>query len=363
MSSHIRRSHFCLLLIPFAPACAPEMSPARYTNEVLDIMQTNALHRDSIAWPRVREQALARARGAKTSFETYPAIAYALTQLNEHHSFLQLPDSLPEERKKAIHLEMWKGLTRPQPDRKASPFSPSSEMEGHLDGWNGKIFARVVVPQCIMPHAESGKNAPGLQDFAEKLHRIVMDLQVRKPDGWIIDLRGNGGGNMWPMLAGIGAVLGEGDLGKFVNPDLSQTSWFYRAGKAGTRWGTGQQSISASIDREPFALSPLPPVAVLFDRGTASSGESVAVSFAGRPRERSFGEHTAGFTTANMPFPLSDGAVLYLSTSVVADRTGKVYGDGIDPDMLIPEPDTRPAAGQDAAIRVAEDWLAQQGDR
>jgi C-terminal processing protease CtpA/Prc len=28
--------------------------------------------------------------------------------------------------------------------------------------------------------------------------------------GWIVDLRNNGGGNMWPMLTGIGSILGEG---------------------------------------------------------------------------------------------------------------------------------------------------------
>ena len=36
--------------------------------------------------------------------------------------------------------------------------------------------------------------------------------------GWIVDLRGNGGGNMWPMLAGIGPILGEGIAGYFIDP-------------------------------------------------------------------------------------------------------------------------------------------------
>jgi hypothetical protein len=31
-----------------------------------------------------------------------------------------------------------------------------------------------------------------------------------------VDLRGNGGGNMWPMLAGVGPVLGEGIVGWIV---------------------------------------------------------------------------------------------------------------------------------------------------
>ena len=31
-------------------------------------------------------------------------------------------------------------------------------------------------------------------------------------------LRGNGGGNMWPMIAGVGPLLGEGPLGYFIGP-------------------------------------------------------------------------------------------------------------------------------------------------
>jgi len=348
-------------VISFVPGCGPKIPPGPrpYLDQALDIMETNALYKNSIAWTKVRAETLARAKGAKTSFDTYPAIAYALTQLNERHSFLQLPDSLPEERKQAISTELRKVLAR-QPDRKPSPFSPSKEIKGHLDERDGKVFAHVIVPLCMTRHW--GKDDPEVLQFAEKLHGVVMDLHRHKPDGWIVDLRGNGGGNMWPMLVGIGAVLGEGDLGRFVYPDETQAPWFYKAGKAGTRSPMGQESISASIEREPFALSSLPAVAVLFDRGTASSAESVAISFAGRPRERSFGEHTAGLTTATAGFALSDGAVLYLSTSVGADRTGKVYPNGLDPDVVIPEPETRPAEGHDAALRAAEEWLAQQGD-
>ncbi|MEU3854069.1 S41 family peptidase [Streptomyces sp. NPDC029554] len=29
--------------------------------------------------------------------------------------------------------------------------------------------------------------------------------------GWVIDLRRNHGGNMWPMLAVVGPILGDGD--------------------------------------------------------------------------------------------------------------------------------------------------------
>ena len=101
-------------------------------------------------------------------------------------------------------------------------------------------------------------------------------------------------------------------------------------------------------------------MAVLFDRGTASSGEAVAIALAGRPRPRSFGEHTAGFSTANHNVPLSDGAMLLLCSSVESDRTGRRYPDGLDPDAAIPAPDSRPAEDADAVIQAAEDWILSQ---
>ena len=71
-------------------------------------MQKNALNKDSIDWVEVRQQTLARAKDAKTTFDTYPAIVFALTQLKEHHSFLQLPDRLGGAQRAAINAEISK---------------------------------------------------------------------------------------------------------------------------------------------------------------------------------------------------------------------------------------------------------------
>jgi carboxyl-terminal processing protease len=262
---------------------------------------------------------------------------------------------LPAEQRKAAYEQMWKVLARPKPDRKMSPFAPSQEIQGRMLQRASDSFAYIVIPMCAAKYADWNKNGPSFQQFAEKLHRIVMKLDAEKPRGWIVDLRGNGGGNMWPMLAGIGAVLGEGQLGAFVSADGASTSWQYRNGKAGGAFYT-----EAATTETPFVLSDLPSVAVLFDRGTASSGEAVAISFAGRPHERSFGEHTAGFSTANSRFPLADGSALFLCVGTEADRTGRLYPDGLDPDVEVPEPDVRPTNDEDAAIQVALGWLARQ---
>jgi C-terminal processing protease CtpA/Prc len=75
---------------------------------------------------------------------------------------------------------------------------------------------------------------------------------------------------------------------------------------------------------------------VLTDNGIASSGEAVVISFTGRPDTRSFGDRTCGLTTANAPYPMSDGATLNITEAVMADRTRTRYGYAIQPDETVP---------------------------
>jgi C-terminal processing protease CtpA/Prc len=98
---------------------------------------------------------------------------------------------------------------------------------------------------------------------------------------------------------------------------------------------------------------PAPPVALLVSRSTASSGEAVVVSFLGRDRTRTFGLPTAGFSTANQTFGLPDGALLVVTTAVMADRTGRRHGGAIAPDVVTPA-----RSGQDVA--AAKAWLTGQ---
>ena len=231
-------------------------------------------------------------------------------------------------------------------------------MDAHIDTRGQAKYAHVIVPMCIANYSDWKKNEAEFQEFADKLHGLVIEMQAQHPDGWLIDLRGNGGGNMWPMLAGIGPVVGEGMLGSFENSEGQSDSWFYRAGKAGTRSQDGKEEFDAEVLTPPSVFDNLPWVAVLLDRGTASSGEAVAVSFAGRARERSFGEHTAGFSTSNHMFQLSDGAALFLCTAIEMDRNGKRYQDGIDPDVKLPAPVARPIEGDDSVIQAAINWIA-----
>lgn len=150
--------------------------------------------------------------------------------------------------------------------------------------------------------------------------------------GWVVDLRANGGGNMLPMLAGVGPLLGEGMIGAFLHPSGERLLWSYR-------YGTlllGDQ-VLLKVEGPAHELRRLmPPVAVLTSGVTASSGEAVAVAFPGRPQTCSFAALTRGLPTANEPYTLSDGARLLLTVALFADRSGRTYDAPLVPDEIVP---------------------------
>src|SRR5690606_30835713 len=52
--------------------------------------------------------------------------------------------------------------------------------------------------------------------FADTIVKQIETLDKYAIDKWIIDLRGNTGGNVWPMLSGLAPIIGEGLVGYTV---------------------------------------------------------------------------------------------------------------------------------------------------
>ena len=231
-----------------------------------------------------------------------------------------------------------------------TPFVSRRLPEGHVVTAQGKKFGYVVLPRC------SAKDNDGLLLYAADVRRILADLETQNPGGWIVDLRGNTGGNMWPMLTGIGPILGDGAVGSFVAAGGSVT-WFYKDGETGTRNPAGLETVSLTLQEGPV-MSPSAPVAVLVDGSTASSAEAIAIAFHGRAATRFFGTKTAGKSTAVQPFKLDDGAELYLTTAIDADRTGQGFPDGFTPDEVFPAIATMPQESSDPVVLAAQTWLA-----
>jgi C-terminal processing protease CtpA/Prc len=181
-------------------------------------------------------------------------------------------------------------------------------------------------------------------DFAQSLQDAIR--AVAASCGWIVDLRRNSGGNLWPMLLGVGPLIGDGDAGAAVYADGRRIPFWYREGSV----GLGDYA-QLRVTR-PYRLGRKDPyVAVLLGERTASSGEILAGAFGGSPRRRSFGAATSGLATGNKNFSLPDGATLVLTVSATSDRTGAVVIGPLAPDQAVPER---------SAVEAASRWLGAQ---
>ena len=363
MLSPTRSQRFILSAVLFTSSLSaqvptPQMSASarQYLTQALDAMEKNSVHRKDLDWSAIRSTAMGHAAGAETAADTYEAIRSALKALGDHHSFLQLSPELQLKDKEARE-KRHDALGVASGDEKwpPSPYIDRRIPEGHLQDVEGTKVAVLVIP--TIEASDDG----ALHNFANALQGKIAELSREHPVGWIVDLRGNLGGDMWPMLAGIGPLAGDSTLGSFVDADGTKTNWFYAEDGAGLVTPDKKRSIQLWMPGQQVRFSATPPVAVLIDRGTASSGEAVALSFHGRPNCRLFGRHTHGQTTANDGFALPDGANLVITTGLEADRSGTVFPDGITPEAELPEETQLQASGGiDPMMRVAAAWIKAQ---
>lgn len=170
-----------------------------YINHALDLMQQHSINARKIDWAVMRKETMARAANAQTTYDTYDAIRFALGSLNDHHSFLQLDKELSRREEESRHRRGVTGPAQPAGTEKwpPSPYIDRSSPDGEMVTFDGIRIGRVVVPAL-----ENGDQAR-MQDFATALQNQIETLAKLNPQGWIVDLRGNLGGNMWPMLAGV----------------------------------------------------------------------------------------------------------------------------------------------------------------
>lgn len=296
-----------------------------YLTDVLDYMELYSIRRGRVDWATLRADALAIAAGAQTARDTYPAIRAALAQIGERHSGFHTP-------------EMWAGFRASSPRTDVPPF-----------GW------RIAddIGGIVVTATNAVANTERAAEYATTVQHAIRDADSIAVRGWVVDLRRNGGGNMYPMLAGIGPILGEGEAGGFLHADGTRTPFRYRDGAAFCG-----NHINTRIAKPYQLRREMPPVAVLTGAITVSSGEFMLLAFRGRPHTRTFGQATAGMPTGNQLKVMPDGAVLRFTTSLGLDRTGHVYDDPILPDEEIPAANT--GTGGDPVLDAAVDWLREQ---
>lgn len=289
----------------------------QHVDYLIGVMQANSIKRRTINWNAFRDSVLRTAAGAQTIAETYPAIRTALTLLGDGHSqYIPVVGS--------------------------TIFVPTHTCS-----------TPVKTPPALPPNigyikvGSFNQGGAAALAFADGIQNAIRVADRDDLVGWIVDLRGNGGGNMWPMIAGLGPIIGEsGVIGYFIDPFGVAEAWEYHDGASWLR-GKIIQSVSTAYHLK----RQQPKVAVLQNTTISSSGEATLIAFRQRPDTRSFGSSSCGFSTANLSFPMADGGTLILTVSTMADRNKTMFGDRVVPDEEI--------ADTAQVVPRAVQWLSQ----
>ena len=307
-----------------------------FIDKALTTMQENSAFAKKVNWDDIRARVNQMSENASTYAEAAPAIKYAFDALNDKHGWLVFAE---EE----YHNPKFQGKkSRLSENMKQAALKGAQLYSGTV---NNK-YAYISIPFF------GGQKADQINSFAQRIQDSLFSVINETTEGIIIDLRLNGGGNMYPMFAGLSNVLGDDDIsiladstGKIIERSFIRKNDFIQDGR-----------IAASLAKNYGDLSRMP-VAVIIGPGTGSSGECLAAGFIGRKKTVLIGETTAGYTTANNGFLLAgEDYAMVLAVGYLTDRFGNTYYDNVTPDIEVTGDDFFNHAN-DQKIQAAVKWF------
>ena len=275
-----------LVSLVLAGCQSPEQ---KYVKKAVKLMDKHGLFAEGPAWEQTRAAALEAKPGSKE--EAYEIARTALKVAGGKHSFISTVERQQES----------------ATEDKATEPSVTTVDDGIL--------------LIVLPHF-SGQSADENQRYAKAVLDALPEAIALK--GVIIDLRGNTGGNMYPMIAAIHRFLPDDNILRFKTRKFTM-------------------HVTKEMVLRNVGLATRPdldcPVALLTDDKTASSGEATLLCFRGLEKARTFGAPTAGYASANAPYPMPDGSQLVLTTGCDMARTGEIFcDDPIAPDVTTDQP-------------------------
>lgn len=299
--------------------CSPPPAPEGQRFADLALAQMDrGMYASGDRWRAARQHAVEQTRGAMTEADALPALREALIVAGgRHSSFVSRSQQQAANESRVL---------------------PSISVAGGI--------ATVVVPSTA-----AFRDQAFMDHYRDTLAGHIHAASGQAKCGWIVDLRRNGGGSYLPMVGGLTPLLPDGPVAEFhIGHDVKVVA--VRGGEV-----TVDDEVMTAARDYPKNLGA---VAVLQDEGTASAAEVTLAAFDGRPRTRSFGWQSAGYTTTNIVVSLGadyDNEMV-LSVGILADRRGRIYGTEvaglafggpIEPDVATLDP-----------VPSARAWLRKQ---
>ncbi|WP_424463199.1 S41 family peptidase [Pseudoclavibacter helvolus] len=300
---------------PLPTSTATAVTPEELTIEAADILEEHGLYSGG-DWSAQRSELLEAGRTAADLEEAREAIAVAASSAGGVHTWYMSPSDREQR------------------------YSDAPGLPPTVESTRGNTVT-ITVPAI-------GQEGEAARTYAEVGSRGLTGRATSETCGFIVDLRGNHGGNMYPMLGAVSPLLDQVEVASLVDRDGNVSAIAVTSSKvsAGDHPPLTYATPVVQFDLSGAGL----PIAVLQDMETGSAAEMVLTAFRGQENVRTFGMQSAGRATGNDAWVLRDGSELVLTTTNYADRTGAI--------MPLPIPADVSTISDDAE-EAAHDWISE----
>lgn len=312
-------------------------------DSIISIAKTHSLYANKVNWDSVEHEMHRRLEGDSVEAIIRP-VEYLLAQLGDFHgallmngrrynSFYKTDYHYPVSMKvmNAIHAK-------------------GSIVAGEM---LEKEVAYLRIPHFYVsdPNQVSG--------YTNMVREKICELKSREPKGWIIDLRLNIGGNMYPMFAGLGELFPEIHLGGDSKDGKAYHSRWYNEDGNFHMWNSPMTDIPLTCNPERVNVNDSLRVVFLTGRYTSSSGEAVASAFKSQKNIRLIGEITSGWSSTTGWFPISDQIIFLPSVAWFMSPDSTLHRDGVEPDLLVVEEFDLEAMTRGTTIGQGIKWITE----
>ncbi|MCC6180144.1 MAG: PDZ domain-containing protein [Chloroflexi bacterium] len=161
--------------------------------------------------------------------------------------------------------------------------------------------------------------------------------------GLIVDVRGNSGGSV---------ATGEQVASRLIPPDQPLYQQIDRRG--------GERTVTTWGDYWDHDV----PMAILTDGGSASMSEILASALKEDGIAQVIGTKTAGAVAAGVPYPLSDGSGLLVTSLLIKSARGnELESIGVEPDQVVEPDPAQLRLGKDVQLEAALGYIHEEANR
>lgn len=289
---------FILLSIFSCKSDSSEKKLAGYVEMAFDSIEFRSIKKNSFNFDSLKNIVLNEISDTTSIEDVYLALE-KVTHSIDRHSYV-------------IFKEDYKNMingTNPDVTNKPYPFS-------------GKILEDKY--GFISLEGFMGMDSVASKNYADSLQSLVFKLYEENPKGWIIDLRYNTGGWIYPMLVGLGPILGKGVKAYKMDSDSIVEEFFY--------WKNEAEHMTL-IDDLKFLDKNLP-TAIIIGEETGSAGELLTLCFRGNPLTTIIGQNSYGVSTGVTPVIMPDSFVIAVANNLMTDRNKMGNGEAIRPQFV-----------------------------